>query len=81
MAISELIEALSSHSLVSPQGESLQDHLVQCRRNPMSVEMEDGAVGKRCVPTSQRTNNKPMAVRTWPTTVRGLRPNVLTPRT
>ena len=31
----------------------------------MFMSIEDGAAGKRCVPTSQQTGNKPMAVRTW----------------
>ena len=33
----------------------------------MSTDMEERAAEKRCVPTSQRTGVKTMAVRTWQT--------------
>ena len=42
----------------------LEGHETQCLEGPMSMDIKDEAVQKRCVPTPQQMGAKPMAVGT-----------------
>ena len=67
MTNSDRQEALSPPPHHLTQIRTLEVHGTQHLGNPMSMNMRDESVRKRCVPTLRQTGARPMAVGTWRT--------------
>ena len=65
MANFDTQEALSPPPYHLMQIRHLEGHGIQCLKNPMSTNIGDEAVQKRCVPTPRQTRARLMAVGTW----------------
>ena len=64
MPNSDMEKALSPPPYHLTQIEPLKGHGTQRLRSPISTNIRDGAVHKRCVPTPQQTGARPMVVGT-----------------
>ena len=65
MANSDMQETLSPPPYYLKQIRLLEGHETQHLRNPMSINMKDEAIQKRCVPTPRWKGARSMAMGTW----------------
>ena len=65
MANFNMQETLSPPPYYMTQIRPLEGHGIHHLGSPMSIDMRDEAVKKRCVPTPRRTGARSMVVGTW----------------